>query len=146
MTHLLLLGAVLALSAFIYFLRRFSTAWSMRRWQHTRGTVVTAEMRRSKQKTHDGCLLYDPVLRYSYSVGGRTFEGSRYSHQTAGKDAGRATQFIARLTQGSEVPVYYHPHNPAEAVVQPPAWQGSAMAALSCALLLVVLAAFLWPA
>lgn len=144
MTHLLLLGAVLALFAFIYFLRRFSTAWAMRRWQRTQGTVVTAEMRRSKQKTHDGCLLYDPVLRYSYSVDGRTFEGSRYTHHAAGKDAGRTTQFIARLAQGAELPVYYHPRNPAEAVVQPPAWQSPAMAALSCALLMVVLAATLW--
>ncbi len=146
MTYLLLLGAVLALSAFIYFLHRFNTAWSMRRWQRTQGTVVTAEMRRSKQKTHDGCLLYDPVLRYSYSVGGHTFEGSRYTHKAAGNAAGMLTQFIARLTQGSEVPVYYHPRNPAEAVVKPLTWQGSAMAALSCALLLVVFAAMLWPA
>ena len=146
MTHLLLSGAVLALFTFVYFLRRFSTAWAMRRWQHTQGTVVTAEMRRSKQKTHDGCLLYDPVLRYSYTVGGHTFEGSRFTHQAAGKDAGRATQFIARLAQGAALPVYYHPLNPAEAVVQPLAWQGSAMAALSSALLLVVLAVFLWPA
>ncbi len=146
MTHLLLLSAVLALSAFIHFLRRFSTAWSMRSWQRTQGTVTTAEMRRSKQKTHDGCLLYDPVLRYSYSVDGRTFEGSRYTHKAACKEAGVLTQFISRLTHGSEVPVYYHPRNPAEAVVQPPAWQGSAMAALFFALLLVVLTATLWPA
>ena len=124
MTYIVLSGAVLALFAFIYFLRRFSTAWSMRGWQRTQGRVVTAEMRRGKKKTSDGCLLYDPVLRYSYTVGGQTFEGSRFTHQAVSNADNQTTQFIARLTQGSEVPVYYHPHNPAEAVVQPPATGG----------------------
>jgi len=70
MTPIVLSSAVIALFAFVYFLRRFSTAWSMRDWQRTQGRVVTAEMRRGKKKSPDGCLLYDPVLRYSYSVGG----------------------------------------------------------------------------
>lgn len=144
MTHIVLLGAVFALFAFIYFLRRFSTAWSMRDWRCTQGRVVTAEMRRGKKKSPDGCLMYDPVLRYSYTVGGNTFEGSRFTHQAVGNAAGRTTHFIARLTQGSEVPVYYHPRNPEEAVVQPLSWQGSAMAALISALLLVMLATALW--
>ncbi len=144
MTNIVLLSAVFALFAFIYFLRRFSTAWSMRGWRRTEGRVVMAEMRRGKHKTPDGCLLYDPVLRYSYTVGGQTFEGSRFTHQAVSNAAGRTTQFITRLTQGSEVPVYYHPRNPAEAVVQPLSWQGSAMAALTCALLLITLAAVLW--
>ncbi len=143
MTQIILLGAVLALFAFIYFLRRFSAAWSMREWRRTEGRVVTAEMRRGKTKTSDGCLLYDPVLRYSYTVGGQTFEGSRFTNQAAGDAARRTTQFITHLSQGAEVPVYYHPRNPAEAVVQPLSWQGSAMAALTCALLLVILAAIL---
>lgn len=144
MTHLILIGAVFALCAFIYFLRRFSRAWSMRGWQRTQGRVVTAEMRRGKTKSADGCLMYDPVLRYSYTVGEHHFEGSRFTHQAVSNAANLTTQFIARLAQGAEVPVYYHPRNPAEAVVQPLSWQGSAVAALTCALLLALLAARLW--
>ncbi|MDI1313105.1 DUF3592 domain-containing protein [Prosthecobacter sp.] len=144
MTQIILLGAVIALFAFIYFLRRFSTAWAMRDWRHTQGRVVMAEMRRGKKKSSDGCLLYDPVLRYSYTVGEHTFEGSRFMHQAGRNSASRTTQFIARLTQGAEVPVYYHPRNPAEAVVQPLSWQGSAVAVLTSALLLIILAAVLW--
>lgn len=146
MTQIVLLGAVLALFAFIYFLRRFSTAWSMRGWQLTQGRVVTAEMRRGKNKSPDGCLLYDPLLRYSYTVGGHTFEGSRFTHQAVTNAANQTTQFITRLTLGAKVPVYYHPRNPAEAVVQPLSWHGSAMATLISALLLVLLAAVLWSA
>ncbi|OYW71672.1 MAG: hypothetical protein B7Z37_27115 [Verrucomicrobia bacterium 12-59-8] len=144
MTHLILLGVVLALCAFIYFLRRFSTAWSMRGWRRTQGRVVTAEMRRGKTKNSDGCRLYDPVLRYSYTVNDHTFEGTRFTHQAVGNAASMTAQFITRFAQGAEVPVYYHPRNPAEAVVQPLSWHGAAMAALICALILVVLAARLW--
>jgi hypothetical protein len=141
---MLLLGTVFALFAFIYFLRRFGTAWSMRGWRQTQGRVLTAEMRRGKTKNSDGCLLYDPVLKYSYTVGEHTFEGSRYTHPAVRNAAGLTTQFITRLTQGVEVPVYYHPYNPAEAVVQPLSWQGSAFGALFCALLLALLATGFW--
>lgn len=144
MTHIVLLGAVFALFAFLYFLHRFSTAWSMRDWRRTEGRVVMAEMRRGKQKSQDGCLLYDPALRYSYAVSSHAFEGSRFTHQAVSNAASRTTQFITRLTQGSKVPVCYHPRNPEEAMVQPLSWQGSAMAALVCALLLILLAAILW--
>jgi len=144
MTHVLLFGAVSTLFALIYFLRRFGAAWSMRGWRCTQGRVVTAEMRRGKKKSPDGCLLYDPVLRYSYTVGGHTFEGSRFTHRAIRNPAGLTTQFITRLTQGSEVPVYYHPHHPEEAVVQPLPWRGSAMAALACAMLLIALTTLLW--
>ncbi len=113
----------------------------MRGWRCTQGRVITAEMRRGRTKNSDGCLLYDPVLRYSYSVGGHTFEGTRFTHKAVRNADGLATQFIARLSQDAEVPVYYHPHNPAEALVRPLPWQGSAMAALACALLLFLLAA-----
>jgi hypothetical protein len=142
--QVLLLGVVIALIAFIVFLRRFGTAWSMRGWQRTRGRVLTAEMRRGKIKTYDGCRLYDPVLRYSYTVGERTFEGSRFTHEAVRNAANLTAQFITGIGQGAEVPVYYHPRNPAEAVVQPLSWHRSATGALTCALLLVMMAAGLW--
>jgi hypothetical protein len=95
MTHILLLCAVLALLAFIYFLRRSSTASSM----------------------------LHPAVRNAASVN---------------------TQSTTRLSQDAEVPLHHHRRNPSQAVVQPLSWHGSAMAALICALLLVVLAARLW--
>ncbi|WP_395741889.1 DUF3592 domain-containing protein [Prosthecobacter sp.] len=144
MMYFLIPGALLALFAFIHFLRRFSMAWSMRGWRRTQGTVVTAEMRRAQMKTADGCIMYDPVLRYSYTVDGRTFESSRFTHRTVRNPAGPMTQFIARLAQGSQVPVYYHPRHPQEAVVQPLAWRGAALAALFCAMMLAVLATAVW--
>ncbi len=81
MTHLILLGVVLTLCAFIYFLRRFSSAWSM-----------------------SNC----------------------------------------RRTQGELVPGHHPSRKTAEAVMRPLSWHSAALAALICALILVVLAARLW--
>lgn len=136
-----LVGTALALVGFVHFLRRFGAAWTMHRWPRTQGRVIQAEMRRGKKKTSDGSLLYDPVLRYTYAVGDRTFESSSFTHRAVSNAANLAMQFITRVKRDAEVPVYYHPHNPAEAVVQPMPWQGAAIGAAFCALLLVALAA-----
>lgn len=133
--------AVGTLGGLGYFLHRFGLAWAMHRWPQTRGLVITAEMRRGKKKTSDGCLLYEPVLRYSYAVEGRTFESSRFTHRSVGNAANLTTQFVTRIRKNAEVPVYYHPRNPAEAVVQPMSWHGAALGAVVCALVLMALAA-----
>lgn len=130
------------LAGFFYFLRRFGTAWAMRRWPQTQARVITAEMRRGKKKSSDGSLLYDPVLRYAYAVGGRTFESTCYTHRAVSNAANLATQFITRLQKDAEVPVYYHPRNPEEAVVQPMPWRGAAAGAALCAVLLLAAARF----
>lgn len=137
---LTLLACLPLLGAFLYFLRRFGTAWAMRRWPRTQGRVITAEMRRGKKKSSDGSLLYDPVLRYSYAVGGRTFESTRFTHRAVSNAANLATQFITRQPKDAEVAVYYHPQNPAEAVVQPMPWRGAAVGAGLCAALLLAAA------
>ena len=138
---LLQIFLVCTAAAFIglfYFLRRFGLAWTMHRWPSTRGRVLQAEMRRGKKKSSDGSLLYDPVLRYSYAVGDRVFESSSFTHRAVSNAANLATQFISRVQKGAEVPVYYHPANPAEAVVKPMPWQGSAIGAAFCAFMLAI--------
>mgnify|MGYP001438276284 CR=1 FL=1 len=130
---------MLAMGGLIYFVRRFGAAWAMRRWPRTSGRVLTAEMRRGRKKSSDGSLMYDPVLRYSYTVGHLTFESSRFTHRTVRNAAQLATQFILHIPKNAEVPVYYHPRNPAEAVVQPLPWRGAAVGAGVCTLLLLVL-------
>ncbi len=123
----------------VHFARRLSAAMSMRSWQKTRGKVIKAEMRRGQKKGFEGCKLYDPVLRYSYAVGERTFESSSFTHQAVGNAASLAARFIAKLKEGAEVPVYYHPQDPARAVVHPMPWQGSAIGVGCCVLLLALL-------
>lgn len=130
--------AILAIVGLVYFVRRFGAAWGMRRWPRTCGRVITAEMRRGKKKSSDGSILYDPVLRYSYTVGQLTFESSSFTHRTVSNAAHLASQFITQIQKNAEVPVYYHPQNPAEAVVQPMPWHGAAMGMAACAFLLLL--------
>lgn len=130
--------AILAIAGLVYFVRRFGAAWAMRHWPRTCGRVITAEMRRGKKKSSDGSILYDPVLRYSYTVGQLTFESSSFTHRTVSNAAHLASQFITRIQKNAEVPVYYHPQNPAEAVVQPMPWLGSAVGMATCAFLLLL--------
>lgn len=137
----LLFAAVLALTASVYFLRRLGAAWPMRCWPSTQGRVLLAEMRRGKTKTADGCLLFDPVLKYSYTVGSQTFEGVRFTHPAASNAATMAAQFITSLGAKTEVLVYYHPSNPADAVVQPLVWQASAVGAFASLVVFFALAA-----
>lgn len=129
---------LLAVAGLVYFMRRFGAAWAMRRWPRTCARIITAEMRRGKKKSSDGSLLYDPVLRYSYTVGQRTFESSSFTHRTVSNAAHLATQFITRLQKNAEVSVYYHPQNPSEAVVQPMPWHGAAIGICTCVFLLLL--------
>lgn len=130
---------LLATVGLVYYLRRIGTAWAMRRWACTSGRIITAEMRRGKKKNSDGSLLYDPVLRYSYAVGGSRFESTRFTHQAVSNAAQLATQFITRVQQDAEVPVYYDPQDPRCAVVHPMPWHGSALGAALCAVLALAL-------
>ncbi|MEZ5385309.1 MAG: DUF3592 domain-containing protein [Prosthecobacter sp.] len=138
MLQVVLVCTAAALVGLFYFLRRFGLAWTMHRWPSTSGRVLMAEMRRGKKKSSDGSLLYDPVLRYSYAVGDRVFESSSFTHRAVSNAANLATQFITSVKKDAEVPVYYHPANPAEAVVKPMPWQGSAIGAAFCASMLAI--------
>ncbi len=135
---IMLIATALAFTGFIYFVRRFGTAWSMRSWCRTQGRVLIAEMRRGKKKAFEGCLLYDPVLLYSYAVGDRVFESSAFTHHAVQNVDRLTTDFITRCQKQTEVPVYYHPDDPAQAVVQPMPWQGYAVGATACAVLLAL--------
>lgn len=134
-----LLGSLLGLWGFTYFARRFGVGWSMRSWVRTKGRILAAEMRRGEKKSSDGSLLYDPVLRYSYTVGDREFESDSFTHLAVSNAEHLATQFIRGVQKETEVPVYYHPRDPALAVVRPVPWKPPALGAVVCALLTFLL-------
>jgi hypothetical protein len=129
---LVLLVAVMAWAG-----RRFFTALQMRNWPKVKALVTAAELRRGQKKGFEGCRLYDPLLRYQYSVAGQSYEGARYTHPAVSNAEVLTAQFITQLgNPGAEIDVYYHPQNPAEAVVQPLPWQGAAVVMAVAALLL----------
>jgi hypothetical protein len=59
-------------------------------------------------------------IRYHYEVDGKPFEGTRYRYAAgSSSDSKWAHDAVARYAVGSEVPVFYDPHNPAESLLSP---------------------------
>jgi hypothetical protein len=98
--------------------------WSLRRalgvrhWRQTTGRVISAEVLRTEVLS-DGDANIDIVARFAYTVEGREYIGDRlglFTGDTRHNTRGGAAAHIARLAPGTEIPVWYDPANPAEAV------------------------------
>lgn len=76
---------------------------------------------------------FSSAVGYAYTVDGQGYTGSRYSLGEGANAAGRtftseaeaAERAAARYRVGQDIPVYYDPADPAEAVLQPGANWGS---------------------
>jgi hypothetical protein len=93
-------------------------ALAVRQWRQTTGRVVGTEVRQTDVLS-DGDANIDVIVRYAYTVDGRDYVGERFwlfpargRHNTKG----RATDYAARLPKGTEIPVWYDPTNPGDAV------------------------------
>jgi hypothetical protein len=63
---------------------------------------------------------YGVGIRYTYSVGGRPYTGSRYRYDTSSSsDSAWAKAVVAARPPGSKVPVFYDPANPQNSVLAP---------------------------
>ncbi|MCW5592764.1 MAG: DUF3592 domain-containing protein [Burkholderiales bacterium] len=114
------------------------------RWHKATGRVVASRTEGRGSRANPGAvsvLVYEPVVEYAYTVGGREYRGTRLSFgasvaATKSWAEGKAAAYPVER----EVTVHYDPSNPAEAVLEPGgsfAWGG-----LSFALVFLVLAGY----
>ena len=98
--------------AIIFFTRRRMNIVS--KWPSVTGTVLTSML--EVRNSEDGTVNY-PLVQYGYQVGGQTFQGSRIAPgmEVGGSGAGKV---IARYPVGTQVPVFYNPQNPSDAVLE----------------------------
>jgi len=98
--------------------------WSLRKalatrhWRQTTGRIVSAEVQRTDVLA-DGDANVDVVARFAYTVDGREYIGNRlglFAMETRYSTTGGAQAHAARLTPGTEIPVWYDPAAPADAV------------------------------
>ena len=84
-------------------------------WPTTTGTVTLSTV--EARSDSEGGTTYYPVVRYSYQVGGQIFQGSRIAPgmEVGGSGAGKVS---ARYPMGAQVPVYYDPQSPSDAVLE----------------------------
>ena len=85
-------------------------------WPAAPGQVVAAVV--GAQSGEDG-PTYFPHITYTYSVGERTFQNDRLviGGGITG-NRGPAERIVARYPAGTNVPVYYNPANPQDAVLE----------------------------
>ena len=111
----------------------------MRWWARTRGRIIGVDLRKSRRRESDGSVVYEPVVRYAYRVGDRLLEGRRITVETSTGALTWGLKMLNTFRPGAEVPVWYHPSNPAEAVLLPASVHGQALRLAACGALAMVL-------
>jgi hypothetical protein len=88
-------------------------------WPSVTGRMLQARIVQSYLPDDDGTASYVVDVRYRYQVGGRIYEGTRYSfHDTAFSEYGDAIDALKGIAVGFDVPVYYDPERPERAVLR----------------------------
>ncbi|MDF1512259.1 MAG: DUF3592 domain-containing protein [Anaerolineae bacterium] len=94
-------------------------------WPTVTGNVQQTFVYQHDRSTSEGTITtFTPVVLYGYTVDSRVYEGSKRKFipydQSSFRSEAEADMITARYTPGSEVPVYYNPANPAQAILEKP--------------------------
>lgn len=95
-------------------LRKLPARW----WLRTRGRILKADLRKSQRRQTDGSVVYEPVIRYQYEVGDRMLEGCRIQAEQSLGALTFGLKMLKTYQPGAEVPVFYDPARPNDAVLQ----------------------------
>jgi hypothetical protein len=128
--ELTIVGLVFLLTGvpFIWIARRaFARDRAIARWPRAGGVVTNATLDTSKHRLtdkntglHSYSTYYTPSVRYTYSVGGQTFEGKNIALSVDGvattQDA--AQRFIDKYAPGTQLAVLYDPTDPKTAYLE----------------------------
>jgi hypothetical protein len=90
-------------------------------WPSTTGTILSSTVRRNSSTDEDGHTNYSfsPIVEYDYSVSGQAFKGKRVHYGiTPSTSMSTAQKEADRFTPGMQVPVFYNPDKPNEAVLE----------------------------
>jgi hypothetical protein len=115
---------VLGFSVFVSWAVSASVRSTLRQYHaesfpYAQGQVLSGAVR--KYTGSKGRVYYRAIFHYRYEVNGQTFESSRYrydGHPTFG-NFNDAEDKLALHPEGSDIPVYYNPANPRDALLSP---------------------------
>jgi hypothetical protein len=116
-------------------------------WREVEAELVSAEMKRLGRKGDEGCSLFDPVIRYTYSVNGNQYEGRSVSTESHSSVLQQIVGLVTRFQGGriKTVKAFHHPKRPDLAVLVPLPWQGPACWMVLSAVGLTVVTQLLLP-
>lgn len=128
---LLIAGAILIVAGLLvggFMTKVFFDARANRSWPSTTGQVVESRLeidrpnrRRTSGQRSGRRRSYDAVVRYSYTVGGRSYTSDRFSAATdffSSSNQNRTRDFLNRYPVGANVTVFYNPRQPGSAVLE----------------------------
>lgn len=93
-------------------------SFSRRHWQQTTGRVVNSEIR-VEEVLAEGDRNIDVLASYTYIANGRSFTGTRlglFEGLFRHRKMSLASERLKQLAPGTEIPVWFDPANPADAV------------------------------
>ena len=90
-------------------------------WPQTQGTIITSDIETHKTHTKHGySYTYGPEIVYTYSVNGQSYTANKVSYSTgSSSDVSYAQKIVNTYPVGTQIPVFYNPENPTEAVLEP---------------------------
>ena len=113
-------------------MRKLPSRWLAR----TRGRILKVDLRKTRNRQGDGSIVYEPVIQYAYEVGGRVLQGWRISSENSVGALTWGLKMMKAFKPGTEVPVFYHPQRPNEAVLQVASLRYHAVCLALCTVLL----------
>jgi hypothetical protein len=91
-------------------------------WPSTQGQITDAHVSRSQSTDADGdtSTSYSASVAYTYQVGGQAYSGHNiaFGFNPSYSNESKAQAATARYPLGGQVPVYYDPSNPSDAVLE----------------------------
>lgn len=121
---ILFLWALLVLS-FIVYLMMMHQYWQDKNsiaWPQCEGTVLesTVESIHKQEHADRAKAEFQPVVKYRYEVGGKTYTSEMYAFKRTALTYRDASELLdARFKKDQRVTVYFNPGDPAVAVLEP---------------------------
>jgi hypothetical protein len=115
---MLWLAAIFGVVAAAFFLHGAWTLWNGKRslrWPSARGVITSSRIEERIQSPSSSGpeeSVYDALVRYEFTVGGRKLTGRRISFMPLGASLADVKEIARRYKVGKSVNVYYHPTNP----------------------------------
>jgi hypothetical protein len=111
---LLVIGVTMVAMA----LRHSARARETRGWTRTEGRIVESRVEKVEDESEEHLDRTRFVIRYSYRVGGRTYESPQvWIGSAEASSSGEPGRWVERFPPDAVVPVWFDPRDPSQAVL-----------------------------